>query len=280
MEQSDNWQNTNFTREGGRSIWALGIPGHRLEVFENENFRWLQFGNPIVQSAVSRQTPYQLILPYTRRMMCALLFHPQPRRVWSLGLGGGALVRFVRQFLPDARVDGVELHGEIIRLARRFFYLPPESPLFHIHHMDAEQMVQDSGNGVADLIFVDLFHDKLLPDFMEHSEFFEFCRERLSLDGVLCANLLVRDSEHFATVLRAIRQAFPAGSLCATLENYTNILVYAFKRPPPVLSVKGLRQRAHDLRADYPLDFAAFVKNLKRNNLSHDGQFLLQKYEK
>ncbi len=276
MKGTDNWLNTHFTREDGRSIWALGIPGHGLEVFENDHFRWLQFGNPIVQSAVCRGYPYQLVLPYTRRMMGALLFQPEPRRVWSLGLGGGALVRFIQQVLPETRVDGVELHSEIIRLAQRFFYLPKENERFHIHHMDARLMVQDSENGVADLIFVDVFHGKQLPDWMEQSEFFEHCRERLSLDGVLCINLLVRDGEHFATILRAIRRAFPAGSLCASLENYTNIVVYAFRQPPPTLSLKGLRQRAHELMRDYPLNFPAFVKNLKRNNLSQDGQLLLR----
>ncbi len=276
MKTPDKWLNTPFTKEGGRSVWALGIPGHRLEVLENEEFRWLQFGNPIVQSAVCREHPAQLVLPYTRRMMCALLFQPEPRRVWSLGLGGGALVRFIQQFLPDTRVDGVELHGEVIRLAQRFFYLPLESPLFHIYQTDARLMVADPENGVADLIFVDVFHGKQLPDWMEQSEFFEHCRERLSLNGVLCVNLLVRDAEHFATILQAIRRAFSAGSLCATLENYTNIVVYAFRQPPPELSLKGLRQRAHELRGGYPLDFPAFVKNLNRNNLSQDGQLLLR----
>src|SRR5262245_2635940 len=58
-------------------------------------------------------------------LACALLALPPPQRrcVLLLGLGGGSAARVVRAVAPRARIVGVEIDPEVVRLARRWFDL-------------------------------------------------------------------------------------------------------------------------------------------------------------
>ena len=62
-----------------------------VEVSEQGGLRSLHLGSDTVQSTMRIADPIELVLSYTRAMMGFLLFHPQPRHVAMLGLGGGSL---------------------------------------------------------------------------------------------------------------------------------------------------------------------------------------------
>jgi spermidine synthase len=58
---------------------------------EAAGLRHLHVGGRAIQSAMRLDAPDDLALAYTRAMMAALLFQPQPRDVVLIGLGGGSL---------------------------------------------------------------------------------------------------------------------------------------------------------------------------------------------
>src|SRR5258708_1547571 len=73
------------------------------------------------QSAMSLMRPDQLIFAYERAMALAGAVVPHLRTALLLGLGGGAMVRFLAAFFPDCALTIVEHDAVIVELAKRHF---------------------------------------------------------------------------------------------------------------------------------------------------------------
>jgi spermidine synthase len=74
------------------------------------------------QSCIDVRHPERFALNYTRMMLGGMLFSsPDPKRVLLVGLGGGSIPTALREILPDARIDIVEIDPAVTRVARRFF---------------------------------------------------------------------------------------------------------------------------------------------------------------
>ena len=65
-------------------------------------------GVEAVQSRVNLAQPQTLMSPYAHGMFASYLYQPQPRRVLIVGLGGGAMVRFLTHHEPQVQIDAVE----------------------------------------------------------------------------------------------------------------------------------------------------------------------------
>ena len=68
--------------------------------------------------------PDDLALAYTRAMMGALLFHPEPRDVTLVGLGGGSLAKYIYRQLPQTRIVALEVDVRVVAAAHQMFHLP------------------------------------------------------------------------------------------------------------------------------------------------------------
>ena len=79
-----------------------------VAVSDARGVRTLHVGGEAIQSAMRLNDPFALALDYTRCMMAFLLFHPEPREVLMIGLGGGSLAKFFYKKLRSTRVKVVE----------------------------------------------------------------------------------------------------------------------------------------------------------------------------
>jgi hypothetical protein len=75
------------------------------------------------QSSMDLLYPARLVFHYERLMSLALGLCKRPYRALLLGVGGGAMWRFVRAYLPDCAVRLVDCDETVVGLARRWFYL-------------------------------------------------------------------------------------------------------------------------------------------------------------
>jgi hypothetical protein len=80
-------------------------------------------GMVLQQSAMSLMRPQRLVFPYEQAMALAVAVCPKPRTALQLGLGGGAMVRFLAAYYPDCALTIVESDPTVIDLARRHFYI-------------------------------------------------------------------------------------------------------------------------------------------------------------
>jgi len=174
-----------------------------------------------------------LVLPY------AGLGVP-PRRVAILGNAAGTTARAYEHFFPRARVDGVEIDGELSEIGRRYFDM--DNPRLHLYHEDARPFLRRI-DAQYDVISVDAYRQPYIPFYLATKEFFEQVRDRLTPGGVLIVNAgHPEGQDDLEQVLSAtIGEVFPH-VLRDPIED-TNTLIVASERP---LSSARLRAAAGD----------------------------------
>ena len=131
----------------------------RIRVRRDGDVRALTFvrdnGQEVVQSRVSLTAPQTLVAPYARGMFASYLYQPHPRRVLIVGLGGGAMVRFMTHHEPQVHVDAVEIDPAVVRLADQYFDVRSGGNV-RVHAADAVAFVESTADQY-DLILMDAF---------------------------------------------------------------------------------------------------------------------------
>ena len=131
----------------------------RIRVRRDGDVRALTFvrdnGQEVVQSRVNLNVPQTLVSPYARGMFASYLYQPHPRRVLIVGLGGGAMVRFLTHHEPQVRIDAVEIDPAVVRIADQYFGVRTGGNV-RVHTADAVKFVESTEDRY-DLILMDAF---------------------------------------------------------------------------------------------------------------------------
>lgn len=120
-----------------------------------------------------------MVLPF------AALDEP-PDRVAILGNAAGTAARMYGHYFPNARVDGVEIDGELTDIGRKYFDL--SGPHLHTYTADARPWLRTSPGGY-DVIVVDAYRQPYIPFYLATKEFFELVREKLAPGGTVIVNV-------------------------------------------------------------------------------------------
>ena len=195
-------------------------------VYDTAHRKALHFSISEIQSRMNLKDPYALDLEYTRTMMGFLLFHPDPRRIVMVGLGGGSLAKFCHRHLPRACVDVIEINPHVIAL-RDDFQVPPDGERFRVIPGDGARHVRESGTP-CDVLIVDGFDSDGLPGPLSSQRFYDDACAMLQPQGVLVANLH-DDHAHHAVHLERIRRSFGGSVLVVGQQDSTNRIVFACK---------------------------------------------------
>jgi spermidine synthase len=164
-----------------------------------------------------------------------------PRRVAILGNAAGTTSRAYEEFFPRARVDGVEIDGELSDIGRRYFDM--NNPRLHLYHEDARPFLRRI-DARYDVISVDAYRQPYIPFYLATTEFFELARDRLAPGGVLIVNAgHPEGQDDLEQVLCAtMGEVFP-NLLRDPIED-TNTLIVASESP---LSAQRLRDAVPSL---------------------------------
>ncbi|HNB91076.1 MAG TPA: transferase, partial [Plasticicumulans sp.] len=175
------------------AVWAH-TPDRQPFLYMADGLLSLHFEAASVQSRMDPAAPARLTLGYTRTMMGAalLLLGPVPGRIAMIGLGGGSLVKYCRQHLPEAVIEVAEISAEVIALRERFC-VPADSDHLRVLCTDGAAFVATAGAGEWDLLLVDGFGPGGQPPQLGSQRFYDDCRAALGADGLLVANLAGSD---------------------------------------------------------------------------------------
>jgi predicted O-methyltransferase YrrM len=132
------------------------------------------------QSSMDLMYPARLVFHYERLMSLAFALGAQRRNALLLGVGGAAMWRFVRAYLPDCLPTLVEADETVIAIARRWFHLRQPAVIDTAQHYLAEAGER------FDVILVDLYNASGPADL--DAGFWERCLDALTPDGCLAAN--------------------------------------------------------------------------------------------
>jgi spermine/spermidine synthase len=103
------------------------------------------------QSSMDLLYPARLVFHYERLMSLALAMSRRSVNALLLGLGGAAMWRFIRAYLPDCSPTLVDADEAIVAIARRWFYLKQSVVL------DTAQRFVAGTSAQYDVILVDLY---------------------------------------------------------------------------------------------------------------------------
>jgi len=103
------------------------------------------------QSSMDLLYPARLVFHYERLMSLALAMSRRSVNALLLGLGGAAMWRFIRAYLPDCSPTLVDADETIVAIARRWFYLKQSVVL------DTAQRFVAGTRAQYDVILVDLY---------------------------------------------------------------------------------------------------------------------------
>lgn len=238
-----------------------------VEIVDEGEHRSLYFADNILQSRISFITPEALILLYTQYMMSALLVQPEPAHVLLIGIGAGAMIRFLHHHFPYCAVDAVDCSHQVIRMAVGYFQMPDRPPIA-IHCCDGYAfLAAKKPDRPYELILVDAFDEKGMARTIYTGDFFRLCLESLTLEGVLSCNLWCSDPGELAEVQNGIAR-YAAGQLYLPVPNRGNIIALAFNTTVPWKIIDRPRNEIESLSRRFRIDLGRIVKIAKKCNMT------------
>jgi spermidine synthase len=232
-----------------------------LEVTEERGMRVLHLGSQAIQSAMRVSRPWDLELAYTRAMMGFVMFKPAPQDVLMIGLGGGSLAKFIRKQRPQTRITAVEIDPRVIAIARTHFELPSNDATLDVIEGDGALYVRQHPAS-ADVILLDGFDAGNQVEALATQTFYTACRRVLRPGGVLVVNLWGRDRE-FAEYLARLSRAFDGEVGWISVQNKTNVIVFAFPEAGAPARLDEVRPRLADLSKRWGLDLRSFARDFQ-----------------
>ena len=224
--------------------------------------RSLHLGSSMVQSAMRLSAPNDLELIYTQCMMGFTLFHPRPKNVLMIGLGGGSLAKFVHHRLPRVQTTVVEINSQIVTVARSHFFVPADDDRLQVIIAEGGEYIAGHPCS-ADVLMVDGFDDGRQVPSLCSPEFYGHAREALKKNGVLVVNLLSRDRAVQGYIQR-IEDSFGGRVATVLAEPFGNLIVFAFKQSPGRAAWENLQERAKQLEQELALPFTQFINKLQQ----------------
>ncbi|MCP4661553.1 MAG: hypothetical protein GY856_39635 [bacterium] len=181
-------------------------PYQTLRVYERGGVRFLR-SDGTLHAAVVLESGEPWVL-YARVAPAALLLHPEIESLLALGMGGGSVGSYLRQRLPELRVDYVEIDPVVPELARQHL-LFDDDDFSQVHIDDARRFLTGSER-TWDYIYCDTYIGDSVPFHLSTREFFREVKRHLNPEGVFGINLIDGpDSPFGKAMLCTVRTTFP-----------------------------------------------------------------------
>jgi hypothetical protein len=163
---------------GSRHYRTLGSFGAS---FEKTISNW--FGSALQvteQSSMDLLYPAQLVFHYERLMSLSFALVERPITALLLGVGGAAMWRFMRAYLPECAPTLVDCDETVLAIAKRWFYLTQPVVL------DTAGRYLAGTTQQFDVIHVDLYNSNGPAEF--DAAFWTRCLDALAPGGCLATN--------------------------------------------------------------------------------------------
>jgi len=239
----------------------------RIRVRRDGDVRALTFvrdnGEEAVQSRLDLTAPHTLMSSYARSMFASYFYQPHPRRVLVVGLGGGAMVRFLTHHEPQVHIDAVEIDPVVVRLADEYFGVRSGGNV-RVHTADAVTFVESTADRY-DLILMDAFlrpssdtDTTGVPTRLKTQAFLGRLKGALGPGGVVAFN--VNDHDSMAEDIAAVAAAFGQVAVYRCPPAANKVVIAAEGAMPTDDELRG-RIGALDARFGGALSFAEVLGN-------------------
>jgi spermidine synthase len=144
-------------------------------------------------------------------------FLPATKSVLVLGAGLGSIVQVMRARGYAPRFTLVEKDKTVLGWAREILDKAHAPKLEHVC-LDAQSFMAQNERRY-DLIFVDVFQGRVVPDFVTAPPFLMQCRDSLSPGGHLALNYIEVDQPKWDKALELVARVFPGCQIVSKGDN-------------------------------------------------------------
>jgi len=187
-------------------LYRAKTPFNDILVTQEKNIITLWSPPTVKQTAIDVSNPVLPYLEYVQNILLGLAFHPNPKSILILGLGGGSLPMILANINKRTGIDVVEIDPDIAVVAKKYFHFIT-TPRLQLFIDDASLFIKKSVNNY-DLIILDAYIGNKLPQTLSTLEFFIETNRRLSLRGIFIVNLMTSDKLHFKKMLNRVGSVF------------------------------------------------------------------------
>src|SRR5215467_7027591 len=195
------------------------------------------------ESRINLADPDVIPANYLRMMTTALAYAPQADKVLLVGLGGGVLTSYLGRFLPEARLDSVEIDPGVINAAKTWFSVK-ETERMRVIGSDGRVFLNRNRN-LYDVALIDAYIGGSVPFHLMTQEFYTLLKRRLAPGGAAVFNIH-EPNRLFPVSVRTLQTVF------ATVDVYHSgfgeAAVVATDAPRAMKAIEG---RAAELQKKY-----------------------------
>ena len=180
---------------------------------------------------------------YPRMMTTALAYAPQVDSILLIGLGGGVLTSYLGRFMPDARIDSVEIDPGVIDTAKTWF---------GIKEMERTRVIESDGRvflnrnrKLYDVMLVDAYIGGSVPFHLMTKEFYTLLKRRLAPGGAAVFNIH-EPNRLFAVSVRTLQSVFATVDLY--YSGFGEVAVVVTDAPR---ATEAVERRATELQRKY-----------------------------
>ena len=171
-------------------LWDFPI--EKVESEKNGSLQVVyQYGRYILNSNNANYSFQQLHRVF-QRGLAEIRSSIVPKKILNLGMGGGSTLHILRNELNwNAPVISVEHDPVIIDLAKKYFGIS-QIENHEVVESDALDFISEC-NELFDLVIVDLFKDRVVPNEFLEIEFFQSIHKLMPENGIVVANFISED---------------------------------------------------------------------------------------
>ncbi len=196
---------------------------NNIKIYKSGSYVTMRFSrahSEFSESTINTSNSMELPLSYNRSIMAALAYSPDCKKILMVGLGGGAITRYINMFMPSVDITNVELDRDVIRLAKKYFGIK-ESENYRIIESDGRIYLKQNMDTNYDIVILDAFRGGYIPFHLLTKEYFSLIKEHLNMNGCVALNLHT-NSELYDSTIVTLKGTF------ANIDSYTDGITIAY----------------------------------------------------
>jgi len=195
------------------------------------------------ESRINLADPDVVPANYLRLMTTALAYPPQADKVLLVGVGGGVLTSYLGRFLPEARIDSVEIDPGVIDAAKTWFSVK-ETERMRVIGSDGRVFLNRNRN-LYDVALIDAYIGGSVPFHLMTKEFYTLLKRRLAPGGAAVFNIH-EPNRLFPVSVRTLQTVFATVDLY--YSGFGEVAVVATDAPR---AMEAVERRAAELQKKY-----------------------------
>jgi spermidine synthase len=206
-------------RESAYNYIQVVQVGDETQLILNEGVGIHSIYNPN-QVLTGSEWDYSMIAPFFNN---SPVTPDQVHRAAIIGLGAGTTARELAAAYGPIPIDGVEIDGTIVDLARQYFHM--NEPNLHVIIQDGRYWL-DTTSQKYDIITIDAYQQPYIPFQLATQEFFQEIRDHLTPTGTVVLNAGRTGSDYrlVDALAQTLHSVFPNVYLIDT-ERFTNTII-------------------------------------------------------